>query len=97
MDVNQSSGAFAGAAPFASQLAQEAQRSVQDERDSVQRAAGDSAAVDTTEAADVRADAPVDDDGVEAASPPPVAEADDSERAAPESERERGAVVDLTV
>jgi hypothetical protein len=90
MDVNQTSVAFGSAA----QLAYQAQRSVQDERDSVQRATGNSAAADTTEVADVRSDAPPDDD-VEAAPPRSVAEADDSERAGPE--RERGSVFDLMV
>jgi hypothetical protein len=93
MDVSQTSVAFASAAAHAQQV----QRSVQDERDSVQRATDNSAAADTTDVADLRADAPA-DDAAETA-PPPVAEADDSERAAPERERERerGAVVDLTV
>ena len=91
MDVNQTSVGFGSAA----QLAQQAQRLVQEERDSVQRATGNSAAADTTEVAEVRSDAPAGDDGAEAAPPRSVAEADDSERADPE--RERGSVFDLMV
>jgi hypothetical protein len=95
MNIDSSSGAFSGPAPFVAELARYTQHAVQEQRDRTGRANANPVAAGDDDPAPLRADAPEgrshDDDGAR----PPVAGSDPSRAA--EREPDRGHAVDLTV
>ena len=95
MDIDSSSGAFSGPAPFVAELARHAQHAAQEQRDRTERATANPVAAGDDDPAPLRADAPEgrsrDDDGAH----PPVAGSDPSRPT--EREPDRGRALDLTV